>query len=483
MGRRFSDNALTTLASSITAVSTTLTVATGKGNNFPAVTGHGTPGATPDHFIITLEDAAKNIEKIRVENRAVASDVLGSAGFPLVRGYDGTIARAWNAGDSVDLRFDKSEAQDVEDKVQGSALGRAFGLKGLTTIGLTFGFYGGLVYNGAVLTTVADGTVALTASQTNFVERTLAGVVSANTVGFTAGRVPLYQVATDASGITSITEKRATLMQYTGGGITVPIIDSGTTGSLFLKTNNGETGLEVLRSGTVNWLQIAPQNAGFGPVLQATGGDANVGLSYRTKGTGAHDFHTDSLGLVPLQFRVLHTDSATSRATITGAAAAGTVGATISTNDGRALALGNGRLQFPATQNASADANTLDDYEEGTFTNSLGGTDTFTVNIGTYTKVGRLISIQGSVTVNVIGTGSATVLSGFPFTNGASHSLPIAIGPSDTLATAVVSVVGVIQASSTNMLMRSRTAANAADASNNIFQNGASLNFNGCYFA
>jgi len=207
MGRKYTDNALTTLASSITAGSTTLTVATGKGNNFPAVTGHGTPGATPDFFVITMEDAARNIEKIRVENRAVASDVLGSAGFPLVRGYDGTIARAWNAGDSVDLRMDKSAAQEHEDKAQ--AARTLFGVKGSTTTGLTLGFYGGYLIVDGVLTAIGDGTVALTASQTNFVERTAAGVVSANTSGFSADKIPLHVVVADGTGITSISDRRA----------------------------------------------------------------------------------------------------------------------------------------------------------------------------------------------------------------------------------------------------------------------------------
>src|SRR5882672_7191147 len=116
MGRKYTDNALTTLAGAINAGSTTLTVATGKGGNFPAVVGHGAPGATPDYFVITMENAGGAREKIRVENRAGGSDVLGSAGFPLVRGYDGTVAQAWNPGDSVDLRLDRSGEQDIEDK-------------------------------------------------------------------------------------------------------------------------------------------------------------------------------------------------------------------------------------------------------------------------------------------------------------------------------------------------------------------------------
>lgn len=105
MGIKFKDNSLTTLSGSISNVAATLTVAAGKGDNFPAVVGAGAPGAAPDYFVITMENAAGVRELIRVENRTAGSDVLGSGGYPLVRGYLGTAAVAWTAGDSVDLRL------------------------------------------------------------------------------------------------------------------------------------------------------------------------------------------------------------------------------------------------------------------------------------------------------------------------------------------------------------------------------------------
>ena len=50
-------------------------------------------------------------------------------------------------------------------------------------------------------------------------------------------------------------------------------------------------------------------------------------------------------------------------------------------------------ITFPATQSASSDANTLDDYEEGTWTPTIqnftvSGTSTLS---GTYTKIGRVV--------------------------------------------------------------------------------------------
>lgn len=85
-----------------------------------------------------------------------------------------------------------------------------FGKKHTTTTGLTFGFYGGQLHLDGVLGThIADGTVGLTASTTNFVEATRAGVVSANTTAFTAGRIPLWELVTSASAISGTTDRRA----------------------------------------------------------------------------------------------------------------------------------------------------------------------------------------------------------------------------------------------------------------------------------
>jgi hypothetical protein len=98
----------------------------------------------------------------------------------------------------------------------------------------------------------------------------------------------------------------------------------------------------------------------------------------------------------------------------------------ISTSQGRSVALegavpqaGEG-ITFPATQNASSDANTLDDYEEGNWTptlNSFGGTGLTTS--GTYTKIGRLVYCRMSVFAsgsNLTMTAGTSTVTGLPFT-------------------------------------------------------------------
>ncbi len=92
----------------------------------------------------------------------------------------------------------------------------SFGRRQSTTSGLTWGYYGATITVDGALTQIANSTVALTASTTNYVEATRAGVVSKNTTGFTAGSIPLYSVVTGASTVTSYTDYRLQSVPYTG---------------------------------------------------------------------------------------------------------------------------------------------------------------------------------------------------------------------------------------------------------------------------
>ena len=74
-----------------------------------------------------------------------------------------------------------------------------------------------------------------------------------------------------------------------------------------------------------------------------------------------------------------------------------------------------GQIAFPATQVASAGANVLDDYEEGTWTPTVAGI-TITVNLATYTKIGRQVNLQLDVTwPSTADAGQAKIVS-LPFT-------------------------------------------------------------------
>ena len=80
-------------------------------------------------------------------------------------------------------------------------------------------------------------------------------------------------------------------------------------------------------------------------------------------------------------------------------------------------------IKFPATQVASTDANTLDDYEEGTWTPTVVGSTTAgtyetSTASGFYQKIGRDVTVRASVqlagSISAGGTGSY-LFGGLPF--------------------------------------------------------------------
>jgi hypothetical protein len=92
---------------------------------------------------------------------------------------------------------------------------------------------------------------------------------------------------------------------------------------------------------------------------------------------------------------------------------------TFNTNGG-VLQVSNG-ISFPATQSACADANTLDDYEEGTWTPTVAmsvdnGTLSYNTQSGYYLKIGSLVYVSFNIEFSK-GTASGSLLfSGLPFT-------------------------------------------------------------------
>ena len=87
----FTNNAATTLASGISNVATSLTVAAGTGAEFPTLAGS-------EYFFCTIANNAGSVEIIKVTARSTDT-------FTIVRGQDGTAGAAWSSGDKVELRL------------------------------------------------------------------------------------------------------------------------------------------------------------------------------------------------------------------------------------------------------------------------------------------------------------------------------------------------------------------------------------------
>jgi hypothetical protein len=95
-----------------------------------------------------------------------------------------------------------------------------------------------------------------------------------------------------------------------------------------------------------------------------------------------------------------------------------------------AISLPAGQLGFPATQNASSNPNTLDDYEEGSWTPRIDGTavagvGTYAAQNGTYTKIGNKVSLTGLLSVSAhTGTGNMNIAN-LPFSQGAGATIAV----------------------------------------------------------
>lgn len=168
--------------------------------------------------------------------------------------------------------------------------------------------------------------------------------------------------------------------------------------------------------------------------------------------------------------------------TTTGAIVGGTTGklaTTLGVGNATPAASGAG-VSFPATQSASTDPNTMDDYEEGTFVPSLGGSATYSVQTGSYTKLGRIVVFTLQIIVNAIGTGSTTTISGLPFPVG-SLAGGYSVSRFSSSATNVVSMYAHSTNGTSTIILESQTAASAATAANAIFQNNTFVEISGSY--
>ena len=150
-------------------------------------------------------------------------------------------------------------------------------------------------------------------------------------------------------------------------------------------------------------------------------------------------------------------------------------------------------ITFPGTASASSDANTLDDYEEGTWTPTfISGGGAFTSitydsnTAGRYTKIGNTVYIQGSIRTDAITVGTATgtvYVGGLPFTVNAS--IPYA----SAIVSYAIEFVGdmpseaLFELNATTIILYYRATANGASTALNVADLGTGSNDNFCIFS
>jgi len=237
-------------------------------------------------------------------------------------------------------------------------------------------------------------------------------------------------------------------------------------------TQNGQLGFMVSTGGVLSEKMriLANGNVGVGTIDPnaplAVRGDlgTSVGAVMRLRGTNT------TARTTRLQFEDyagIYSDALIDFKIPTAASAAsalfqlGIGGPMITMNSNGAIALTNGDttatgvgITFPATQSASSNANTLDDYEEGTWTPNQGTgltvIGTFS-SVGVYTKVGRQVTVYGyvSATTSIALAGAGQLCSNLPFTEGDPPYAVATLHNSDNIVGGAFVISTVITGSST----------------------------------
>jgi hypothetical protein len=317
------------------------------------------------------------------------------------------------------------------------------------------------------VTTVQAGTVSLPAITTTGDTNTGIYFPAADTIAFTEGGVesmritsagnvgigttsPSYQVevsnsqnTTTTIAVTNVNTGTATQSSIRLNNSTVGVTSLGYTGSSFTTSgvfrqdggyvySSGAGGLSLITAST-NPLYFATNNT----ERMRIDGSGNVGI-----GTTSPGSRLDVSGLARATGFGMN---ATGGAPATGIAAPASdtlgfytntiermridasgnvlIGKTSATANGGDLQVSSG-ITFPATQVAKSDANTLDDYEEGTWTpviTSEGGSISAYTSEGTYTKIGNTVRVTGYTVLTTVGTASGRAfIAGFPFAGTSS---------------------------------------------------------------
>jgi hypothetical protein len=187
------------------------------------------------------------------------------------------------------------------------------------------------------------------------------------------------------------------------------ILQTASTTALTISAAQG-----VTLAGTLGVTGVTTVAAGTAaaPSIVSTTGTADTGQFFPAADTIAHStagterMRIDSAGNVTLQKNI-------------------SVGAAAPTTSGTGIT-------FPATQSASTNANTLDDYEEGTWTPAItgdgGGTCTMTSGAsGVYTKIGNMVTVScSSISWSAKGTLVGNVgISGLPFATAVARHVGV----------------------------------------------------------
>ena len=240
MPQQLSNNARSTLVSTINDTATSLTIQSGAADLFPvADVGSGSLPSVDDWFKATLQDVSGHVEIIYVRTRNSGSAVFSN----VLRGQEGTTARSFVAGAIVGLRVTAADIQGVIDlpgsnntfvgdntftqPVTGDLVGD---VTGNVTGDVTGEHLSGSINSAVTATTQTAGTNTTQVSTTAFVKTAIDNYDSALTVS-------TGQIEDDAVTTAKIAPTGVTAGTY-GSATEIPSIAVNSEGQVTSATTN-----------------------------------------------------------------------------------------------------------------------------------------------------------------------------------------------------------------------------------------------------
>jgi hypothetical protein len=159
-----------------------------------------------------------------------------------------------------------------------------------------------------------------------------------------------------------------------------------------------------------------------GPGITIASGTGDTASLYFADGTSGSDAFRGQVQYAHSIDAMLFSVNATERVRLPSAGGIQSVNS-ISVGNVAPTTSGAG-ITFPATQSASSDANTLDDYEEGTWTPAITGITsvTYTQQYGNYVKIGKQVTAYVRLLIGGgTGSGAQVSITGLPFTSAAAN--------------------------------------------------------------
>jgi hypothetical protein len=254
MGVKVTNNAFGILASAITNVSTTITLSSGDGAKFPVL-------ASGDFFFGTLINTANQLEIVKVTARSTNT-------LTVIRGQDGTTARAYSAGDRFELRPTAAMFEAFTQAESISYDNTASGLSG-NTVQTAIDSSKTLIDTKQA--TLVSGTNIKTINSTSLLG-------SGNIVLTTSGTLIGAQYFTSSGTYTKATNNPSFII--------VEVVGGGSAGTRTAASNSGGTSsFGAFCSATGG---IAQTNLVAGVGGQGSGGDVNLKGGGGTMGSGTN---------------------------------------------------------------------------------------------------------------------------------------------------------------------------------------------------